>query len=429
MVRHRLTLPLTLVLALLTASCSFGGDGSAQKQAKPTPTPTPTVAPPEGAITPDFFGMHDHNPVGPSWPDAPIGSYRVWDAGAMWRDIETAPGAYDFQRLDAIVDTAEQHQADVIVVLGQTPLFHAVQPNADGFYGAGAPSPPTLESWTAYVRALAERYAGRPVSYQVWNEANVKGFWRGTPAEMAQLTKAARDVLATVSPQPALIAPAFVLRLIGQRAWFDSFWAERVDGVPVADLVDAVSLQLYPDAEGTPQTAMDLLAYARTVLANHGVDKPIWNTEVNYGLSGLEVDPAPVAQQKANVAQTLLLNAANKVARVYWYGWDQRTIVDTLLTREDGVARTAAGRAYGRVHEWLLDGAVEGCTEERSTWACTVRRADGIRRIYWSDAPFAVLRLPPQALTYQDLSDPPRLVTAGTVLPLGPAPVMVASRS
>ena len=425
--RHRLTLTFTLVLALLTASCSFGGDGSEQGREKPTPTPTPTLAPPAGAVTADFFGMHDHEPG--SWPDAPVGSLRVWDAGVTWRDVEVSPGVYTFDRLDAIVDAAEKHDADALIVLGQTPPFHAQRPNARSFYGPGAASPPTLESWTAYVRALAERYAGRPVAFQVWNEANVKGFWRGTPAEMAELTKAAYDVLATVTPRPTLVAPAFVTRLIGQRAWFDSFYAEQVGGVPVANFVDVVSLQLYPDAKGTPETALDLLVAARVTLEKHGVDKPIWNTEVNYGLSGQPVPPAPVGEQQAQVVRTFLLNAANGVDRVYWYGWDQQSIVNTVLTEPDGESVTQAGRVLRTVREWLLESAVESCARDHvGTWTCLLRRNDGVRRVYWNTSSFATLPLPDDALWFQWADGPRRVATTPSLMPLGPLPLLVESR-
>ena len=399
------------------------------KAAKPSASTQASPPPPEGAIPAQYFGMHDHDPVGDSWPDAPIGSYRAWDAGVMWRDIETTPGVYDFSRLDAIVETAEAHDADVLLVLGQTPPFHAVRPDAAAFYGPGASSPPTLESWTAYVRALAERYAGRAVHYQVWNEANVKGFWRGTPAEMALLTSAARDVLASVTPRPTLVAPAMVLRLIGQRAWFDSFYAEQVAGVPVADLVDVVSLQLYPDAEGTPETAMDLLAAARVVLGKHGVDKPIWNTEVNYGLSGQPVSPAPVTEQQAKVAQTLLLNAANGIERVYWYGWDQQQIVDTLLTGPDGLATSDAGRAYRTVHGWLEGAAVDSCHVDGSgLWTCALRTAENRLSVAWTSRGAATVRTPFSARSAVELGGRPfDLPLGGTVLDVGRLPLLVST--
>ena len=54
----------------------------------------------------------------------------------------------------------------MLLVLGQTPEFHAKDPAAESFYGAVASSPPRLAAWKRYVRKVAERYAGRPVVLQ-----------------------------------------------------------------------------------------------------------------------------------------------------------------------------------------------------------------------------------------------------------------------
>ena len=44
---------------------------------------------------------------------------------------------------------------------------------------------PTPTAWKTYVGKVVRRYKGRGVDYQIWNEANVKGFWSGTTAQMA----------------------------------------------------------------------------------------------------------------------------------------------------------------------------------------------------------------------------------------------------
>jgi hypothetical protein len=422
-----------LLLLPALASCALWPD-SEERGALPAKPVTSVVVPPLppfGAIEPAFFGVHDHNPVGDDpagWAAAPVGSLRAWDAGVIWRDIELSPGVYDFGRLDQVVDTAEAHGSDVLIVLGQTPSFHAKQPKAKSFYGDGAASPPTVKSWSAYVRALAERYAGRPVAYQVWNEANIKGFWRGTPAEMATLTKAAWDVLATITPRPTLVGPAFVTRLIGQRAWFDSYYAERVAGAPVADFVDVVSLQLYPDAHGTPETAMNLLTAARVTLDRRNVDKPIWNTEVNYGLTGLPVDPAPVDQQQANVARTYLLNAAQDIDRVYWYGWDQQSIVNTLLTEPDAATVTPAGRTFTQVQEWLVGSLMPPCGADASgTYSCLLRRSVGVRHVYWNPTKTVSITVPENATRYEKADGTKGKAVAGQPMEVGALPVMVES--
>jgi len=83
-----------------------------------------------------------------------------------------------------------------------------------------------------------------------------------------------------------LSPPALVTRLTSQRSWIDAFYSQRVGRRNVSSFVDALSFQLYPDATGSPEASMTLLRAVRVILARHRVAKPIWNTEVNYGLVG-----------------------------------------------------------------------------------------------------------------------------------------------
>jgi hypothetical protein len=428
----RFALP-SLLLILVLSSCSlFSPDesGTADKKPSASASPTPTETAPPGTVSSTFFGVHDHEPIGePSaagWPDAPVGSFRAWDAGVTWRDIEVAPGEFDFSRLDAIVDTAEQNDSDVLLVMGQTPAFHAVDPASESFSGEGASSPPKMAAWRFYVRTLAERYADRPVILQVWNEANVDGFWRGTPQEMADLTAAAHDVIADVDPEALLVSPATVTRLSSQRKWIDDFYGTSVDGAPVADFLDVVSLQLYPVAEGTPETSLELLAAMRSVLESHGVDKPIWNTEINYGLTGLEVPPAPKKQQIMNAVATYLLNAANDEERVYCYGWDQQLNVGTLLVEPDGATVTPAGKAFRTVQEWMVGGRVTSCSQdEEETWTCDIDHPDGVRTVTWNPSSTVDVTLPEGAVGYQKAGGRLRDGQVGEQISVGQVPVML----
>ena len=421
---RRLMAVTATVVAVLLAGCT----DKPERGAPPAPPLEPVVVslpPPLGAIERTFVGLHDHDPVGAGWPVVRFGSYRAWDAGVLWRDIEVAPGSYDFTRMDAIVDTAEQRGARVLMVLGQTPPFHAKRPDDVSFYGPGASSPPRRKAWEAYVRAAVTRYGDRPVDFQVWNEPNVSGFWSGTPRQMAKLTAAASEVVDEVSPESTLVAPALAQRLIGQRAWFADFYAQRVGGRPVADYVDVVAVHLYPEADDDAQDAMLLLDAARVRLDELEVDKPIWNTEVNFGITGLEVEPAPVEEQQAQVAQTLLLNAAEGIRRVYWYGWDQRSTVDTILSEEDGTP-TPAGLVFGTVADWLVGSVVERCAPDaEGTFHCQLRTSDGVRHVYWNDAGPTTAPAPAGGERYESADGTRTDLTPGEALPVGPVPVMV----
>ena len=423
---------LAALLMLLLAGCSLGGTDAADDDAAPRPKPSPTATPVDGGLGPEFFGMHDSDPVGDSWPAGPVGSLRIWDAGVAWSQVETTPGVYDWKRLDAIVETARAHHAAPVIVLGQTPAFHSTRPKRVGSYGPGASSMPDLAAWTAYVEAVVQRYNAPDVTFQVWNEANVEGYWSGTPRQMAALTAAARDVVDAASPAPTLVAPAMAVRTLGQRVYLRDFYGQRVDGVPVADLVDVVSLQLYPEVGAGPVRTDELLVAARAALALQGVaaDKPIWNTEVNYGLQGGEpATPAPPQQQQANVALTYLLSAAGGIGRVYWYAWDLHTIADTDLLAADNATLTPGGTAFGTVQRWLLGSKVESCGKVGGgTWMCVLQRPQGPARVYWNPRREAQVRTAFDATTEETLGEDAREVPfGGTTFTVGATPVLVTS--
>jgi hypothetical protein len=378
-----------------------------------------------------FFGTHDSQPTGTEagWPVAPIGSIRLWDSGVSWRDIEKADGEFDFQLLDEIVTMAKAKGSEILLVLGQTPTFHSSRPTETSFYGPGAAAPPDLTAWARYVGAVAQQYKGQGIRYQVWNEANIKGYFSGTPAQMGQLTRVADNVLREVDPTALLVGPAFATRLVGDsgRGWIDKFFAVRPSPAPA---IDVVSLQLYPLSNGTPESAMTLLSETRKILRKYGVYKPIWNTEINYGVSGASnVTPLSNARQAAYVARTYVLNAGAGIKRVYWYGWDVQGIANTRMTYEDKHTVTPAGRAYSRVRSWMVDTRMDGCTRNSAgTYACTITYAYGKKRIYWNPSRVVYVRTASTATWKEGLDGVRTTIGGGKSLRVSYSPIVVRSR-
>ena len=146
---------------------------------------------------------------------------------------------------------------------------------------------------------------------------------------MAQLTAAARAVVDGVTPVPTLVAPAMAVRNIGQRAGLRDLYAEEGGrGARSPTWSTSCPCSSIRRSRQGPERSLELLDAARGILARAGVaaDKPIWDTEINYGLQGGEpATPATPEQQQANVALTYLLNAAGGIGRVYWYAWDLHT--------------------------------------------------------------------------------------------------------
>lgn len=380
-------------------------------------------------VTPRFFGMTDNEPL--TWPNRPVGSIRLWDSGVTWRDIETRPGVFDWARLDAVVAKARAEGAKPLLVLGLTPGFHAQNPRDAGLYGRGTSSMPNMKPFRRYVRKAVQRY-GSTLDYQVWNEANVLPFFSGTPRQMAKLTKATYEIVNRYAPRAKVVSPALATRLTGQRKWLRTYFAQRLGGIPVKRYMDVVALHLYPLPDQGPEASMSILNSVKTMLRWANVRKPIWNTEVNYGIRvGGGGIASNISRQKeaAFVARTYILNAAGNVKRVYWYSWQVQGLVNTQLTESDGVTLTRAGRAYGVVRDWLVQTSMQGCDRDRrGTYVCTVKNAEGVRRIYWNPSRRATVRAVGSAFEKQTLRGTRERLTGGERIRLGISPVLVSSK-
>jgi len=221
--------------------------------------------------------------------------YRLWDMQVAWRDVNPARGVFDWSILDRRIALVESWGGKPIMVLGLTPQWAAADPSAgDPRWGPGTASPPAnLETWREYVRALVSRYGERIGAYEIWNEANLQTFWTGTPAQMAQMTQIAVEEIGNTA---ITLAPSMTIRLAsGPR-----FTAAMVQALPPATVAALAgwSIHTYPAGDAGPTVAQacerrvnDIIRWQRALIragadAKVDVVKPIWDTEVNFGLAG-----------------------------------------------------------------------------------------------------------------------------------------------
>ena len=172
---------------------------------------------------------------------------------------------------------------------------------------------------------------------------------------------------------------------------------------------------------------MKLLAATKVMLARHGVHTPIWNTEVNYGLSGSSaVRLASSDRQVGNVLRTYVLNAENGVRRVYWYSWDLQGLANTALVQPDRVTLTPAGRAFAAVRAWLLGTRPVGCTRDgKGTWTCSFSTATQMRRVFWNPTRSVTTVAPRGTRTVASWDTAPVSRRAGATIHVGVVPVLV----
>lgn len=434
--RRRPRVPARLIAVLVTAVLA-----AVMLPAQPAPAASGVK------VSKHFFGMHDSRPE--TWPATTVGALRLWDAGVSWRDIETTPGVYDFGRLETLVAAARAHKAEVTLVLGQTPSFAAAGPVRPACstaptnplcsrYGAGASSMPNITAWSKYVRAVAVHFTGRIQALQVWNEANVPGFWSGTPRQMAQLTYRTKKAVAGTGM--TVVSPGFVGR--SNTTFIKKFFAAKPHGaVPVKKFFDKVALSLYPKASGRPESSTETrtspLRVVKKILAKYKVTKPIWNTEINYGLAaggtGHRARAISAQRQAAYIVRTYLLDADARIQRVFWYSWDLRSIGNTVLTSGTSDTPTFAGKAFALTQSWMVGTKLTGCSTlttgaSKGAYVCTLKYKGGVKRVFWHPTKRVRMTMPSTATYRISLSGTKTKIKGGSTMKVDYRPVLVRSK-
>lgn len=233
------------------------------------------------------------------------------------------------------------------------------------------------------------------------------------------------------------MAPSFPLRLASQQKWYRSYWSSKSGGKSVSAFVDVVSANLYPLADQPPEALLKLLGFARKALPAAARRKPVWNTEINYGVvgGGGTAQEIPEARQSAYVARTLVLNAANKVSRVFWYSWKVGPLANTHLVDESNGttltpwARLGRGTRLDRRHRrHRLRDDVEGQAQGALHLHRTSRKSE-VRRIYWKPTGrSARITTPATTTSWSDLAGETTARTGTFRITVGQAPVLVMSR-
>jgi hypothetical protein len=158
-----------------------------------------------------------------------------------WARTEQTPGVYNFGWLDDVVDA--------VIAEGVTPWFNLGYGNK--LYTPEAPdtsavgwipiyNPDAQKAWLRYVRALAIHFRNRVKHWEIWNEPNIKNFWKpGDPSPelyaefVAQTVKIIREEI----PDVTIIG--------GALAGMPTDYLQKLLAAGIAQHVDRISFHPY----------------------------------------------------------------------------------------------------------------------------------------------------------------------------------------
>jgi GH35 family endo-1,4-beta-xylanase len=341
----------------------------------------------KGTVIQDsLFGLHVNGAERGVWPTINFGSLRLWDNATSWTNIETSKGVFDWTNLDRAVSNANQNGVtDFLMVLSGTPTWATNQRNPISLPAPNASGvPANMADWDDWVRAVATRYKGKITNYQPWNEANLKTFYTGTPAQMADLTKRAHDIIKSIDPSATIVAPSTGLRLNGAlQRFYPKFLQElKARNWPV----DVWSAHTYPNSLGTTNDRRELAnKWIDLLKAAKAPNLPLWDTENNYGLGG----PGPDFPEQdikgtkaANWTAVTYLDALRLgISRVYIYQWGPYNDLWGIQYK-DGAPGAIA---MNTLQKWIVGTTYKGCKEAKRKVTCKFRTSDGVNQIVYSE--------------------------------------------
>ncbi|GMU22766.1 MAG: hypothetical protein AMXMBFR13_28500 [Phycisphaerae bacterium] len=300
------------------------------------------VSPPPGRTA--WLGLNTHVPETTGWTarptderSEPVGSPvlaplrelsvpMIRDRLMDWSRVQPAPDArYDFSTSDAVIREAQAAGADVLVLFAGIPAW-AAGTGPGGSPPARLPAREHAPAFASFVRSFVERYDGdavedmRGLRYPIRAYEFQSEIESLPTAEYAFWLRTFHDAVRKADSRTVISLGS--LRSPGVRGvhssdsddpdWFEQLLAEPALQRGTFPPFQAISFINYPpDYPGRVEFA-DALAYLRRVMADHGLNLPIWLTE--YGGGGVAADEHRQAHQ---VVKWALQARAQGIDRVY----------------------------------------------------------------------------------------------------------------
>jgi len=272
---------------------------------------------------------------------------RTHDRGLAWRRLDClwttvqptnltwSWGAYDND-----VQQAEMNNIYQIVLLcygnpafldGQPKLVEAAQ----------------LDYWCEFVRQVVRRYRGNQsiIAYEVWNEANGDGFWKGSAEDYARLLARSSEVIRQEDPDALILctgtASSVNAKLGPNEVFYERLFEwNRTNPEFAGKLVfDIYNVHAYLN---NPVQYRELIRRQKAVCEKYGFDwrpKPgaarlqdrfsrIWCTEIGFG--GNKTYPADLNRQMQKTVKAGTIGFFENLGRhlIYQWTWDETWVID-----------------------------------------------------------------------------------------------------
>jgi hypothetical protein len=258
-----------------------------------------------------------------------VGAIRV---PLPWQSVKIRPGEYDWSTIDRLLKSAQTKQVEILFTI-RTTFGEETKKNKrqSGLTRLKTFSVDRKE-WVHFVEALANRYRGQGVNYEIENEVNGETFWKGTLEDYLELLKTGYDVIKKADPKAKVLPSAMecgILRndqLEGVRSkawkWHDG-WLQPILSTKKFDVVNIHNYYFPSDIVANGLTFRSYLGHIHDLMKKLGLgDCPIWVTETGFVSAPTEIagrmDNGSYEKQAEWLGEAYRQAFEFGVARNYW---------------------------------------------------------------------------------------------------------------
>lgn len=156
-----------------------------------------------------------------------------------WNQVESVKGQYSWAATDQLVNDYTSRGIRPYLILDYNNFNYGASNELSGISTSAQ-----ITGYTNFAKAAAERYKGKGIIWEIWNEPNLDVFWNPAPNSTAymNLLKSAVPAMKAADPSAIVVAPG-VAYMANIFAFLDECGQQGLYG-----LVDAVSVHPYQNA-------------------------------------------------------------------------------------------------------------------------------------------------------------------------------------
>jgi hypothetical protein len=368
-------------------------------------------------ISPQFFALHTYSQQ--NWPSTvgvPFSSWRSLSTKVTWADINTAPGVYDWTKLDSWIATTGQYGQSMLYTLYFTPSWASSCPTctcpSGGSNHYGGCYPPndlnpdgggTDRHLKDFITALMQHVGPGAIQYvEIWNEPNVILEYTGTVQQLVRMAQDVRSIARYYDPDILITSPPETGDGPGlARMQYLAAYLAAGGGA----YVDVIGMHGYVF---NPEDIMARIDSATAAMAQYGQSgKQIFITEGSWNNSNGKL---PANQQPGFSFRQYLSVLSRPVQRFYLYAFDNSASGNLWDPQQQDL--TPGGIAYQFYYSWLVGASMtQPCQIQAGStavWVCTFTKPGAYQAAAIWDAALPwgqqmTVTVSPQYVQYRDL--------------------------